>query len=80
MHNNEVLRRTSYRTIVLRAQGAVLLDPRLPSLSLGAHYCVNGEGFETHPKNVRDFEIPRFCLRFQDFRWDFKISHKISSS
>ena len=28
MHNNEVLWRT--RTIGLRAQGAVLLDPRLP--------------------------------------------------
>ena len=37
---DEVLRRT--RTIGLRAQGAVLLDPRLPYLSHGAHYCVNG--------------------------------------
>ena len=35
---------------------------RLPGISLLAI-----EGFETHPKNVRDFEIPRFCLRFPDF-------------
>ena len=36
------------------------------------------EGFETHPKNVRDFEIPRFHVRFPDFHWDFKISRRIS--
>ena len=36
------------------------------------------EGFATLQKSVRDFEIPRFRVRFLDFRWDFKISGELS--
>ena len=42
--------------------------------------CSQTEGFATHEKSVRDFEISRFCLRFLDFHWDFKISRFLVNS
>ena len=60
--------------LLLRHHAAV----DLPTNVRHSNTCTQYEGFETHPKNVRDFEILKFRLRFPDFRWDFKISRKIS--